>query len=333
MIPNQWYAILESNEVKRGKLIGVTRMGEKLVAWRDSRGHVGVMHDLCPHRGVALSAGQILGDGVECPFHGFQFDVTGACTLIPANGRDASVPKAMHAQAFATREEHGFIFIWWGEPQDTLPPVPWFDNLDEQKYSVSSLRDHWRSHYARAIENQLDVVHLPFVHKTTIGRGNATLVNGPLYRVQQTPSGTRMDLWYDNQVDQGQKPIRSTEMPAPTRHPLIQFLFPNLWQNSLSDNMRLVIAFAPIDDANAMLYIRNYQAMVRAPIVRDIFNTLSLVGNFIIERQDRRVVITQEPKRPELRMGEKLIPGDAPIIEYRRLRDEMIEQAKVRKQP
>ena len=40
MIPNQWYAILESDEVKKGKPIGVTRMGEKLVAWRDTRGAV-----------------------------------------------------------------------------------------------------------------------------------------------------------------------------------------------------------------------------------------------------------------------------------------------------
>ena len=38
MIPNQWYVILESNEVKPGKPVGVTRMGEKLVLWRDSQG-------------------------------------------------------------------------------------------------------------------------------------------------------------------------------------------------------------------------------------------------------------------------------------------------------
>ncbi len=327
MIPNQWYAILEANEIKRGKMIGVTRMGEKMVAWRDSHGKVGVMRDVCPHRGVAFSAGQLVGDCVECPFHGFQFDTSGACTLIPANGRHAPIPKAMRAQAFAVREAHGFIFIWWGEPQENLPPVPWFDNIDENQYSISSLRDRWKSHYSRAIENQLDVVHLPFVHKTTIGRGNATIVNGPLYRVNQIPGGLRMDLWYDNQVDHGQTPLRPTEMGEPTRRPLIQFIFPNLWQNWLGDKLRLMIAFVPIDNENSLLYIRNYQALVRAPIASDIFNAMSLIGNFIIERQDRRVVITQEPKRSELRLGEKLIPGDAPIIEYRRLRQELIEKA------
>jgi phenylpropionate dioxygenase-like ring-hydroxylating dioxygenase large terminal subunit len=55
MIPNQWYAILESYEIKKGKVVGVTRMGENLVVWRDSQGFVSIMSDRCPHRGVALS--------------------------------------------------------------------------------------------------------------------------------------------------------------------------------------------------------------------------------------------------------------------------------------
>jgi phenylpropionate dioxygenase-like ring-hydroxylating dioxygenase large terminal subunit len=84
MIPNHWYAILESSEVKPGKPVGVTRLGEKLVLWRDAKGQVTCMADLCPHRGVALSIGKLMGDCVECPFHGFRFDPSGRCTLIPA---------------------------------------------------------------------------------------------------------------------------------------------------------------------------------------------------------------------------------------------------------
>jgi hypothetical protein len=54
MIPSQWYAILESDEVKRGRPLAVTRLGEKLVLWRDAPGQVTCMRNLCPHRGVAL---------------------------------------------------------------------------------------------------------------------------------------------------------------------------------------------------------------------------------------------------------------------------------------
>jgi phenylpropionate dioxygenase-like ring-hydroxylating dioxygenase large terminal subunit len=326
MIPNLWYAILASKEVKTGRPVGFTRMGEKMVAWRDAAGKVGVLSDLCAHRGVALSAGKLVGDCVQCPFHGFEFDTSGKCTLIPANGKAADVPKAFRVKAYPVQEAHGFIYLWWGEPRDEYPPLPFFDAIDEAQYSHATLGDLWKTHYSRAIENQLDVVHLPFVHANSIGRGGQTLVHGPRYQVEERPGGHDIiHLWYDNEVDTGQTPRKPNQMPPTEQRPLIQVQFPNLWHNWLTDNLHLLIAFAPIDDANCLLYIRQYQGFVKAPIVRDLVNALSMVGNFYIERQDRRVVLTQRPLRTDLNIGEKLIPGDAPVIEYRRRRRQMID--------
>ena len=141
MIPNQWYAVLESHEVKRGKPVGVTRMGEKMVFWRDSHGKVGCVVDQCPHRGVALSAGKLTGDCIQCPFHGFEFDVTGRCRLIPANGRSAEVPKVFKAKAYPVQEMYGFIYIWWGEPRDEYPPVPDFDYMRNPDLIYGSTTD------------------------------------------------------------------------------------------------------------------------------------------------------------------------------------------------
>jgi len=141
VIPNQWYVILESSEVKAARPIGVTRMGEKLVLWRDAQGQITCMADLCPHRGVALSIGKLVGECVECPFHGFQFDPSGRCTLIPANGKTATPPKAFQVKrVYPAREAHGFIYIWWGKPRESYPPLPWFDSIDET-FSYSTLRD------------------------------------------------------------------------------------------------------------------------------------------------------------------------------------------------
>ncbi len=324
MIKNQWYVILESNEVKAGKLVGVTRMGEKLVLWRDAAGSVTCMRDLCPHRGVALSAGKVLGSCIQCPFHGFEFDLSGRCTLIPANGRNAPVPKAFQVDTFPTREAHGFIYIWWGEPKETLPPLPWFDSLDESRFAYGTLKDPWAAHYSRAIENQLDVVHLPFIHHNTIGRGNRTLVNGPVTTWEcQEDANDQLNLWVFNEVDQGQKPLKPAEI-KPERRPFLQFIFPNLWQNWISDTVRIVAAFVPIDDENTLMYLRFYHT-VRTPVLRELVNLVGCLSNLIIERQDRRVVITQRPKASDLRMGEKLIQGDGPIIEYRRRRKELQE--------
>jgi phenylpropionate dioxygenase-like ring-hydroxylating dioxygenase large terminal subunit len=320
MIPNHWYAILESSEVKAGKPVGVTRLGEKLVLWRDAHGQVTCMADLCPHRGVALSIGKLVGECVECPFHGFQFEPSGKCTLIPANGKDAPVPKVFQVKrVYPAREAHGFIYIYWGELKEDLPPLPWFDSIDDS-FSYSTLRDPWATHYSRAIENQLDVVHLPFVHHNTIGRGNRTLVNGPLTRVQ----GDLLELWVSNAVDEGRRPLRASELPVPQRRPFLQFHFPNIWHNWISDDLRIVAAFVPVDDENTLMYIRYYQRIVKLPVLRELFNWVGARANLIVERQDRRVVITQRPKRSGLRIGEKMIPGDGPIVDYRRRRDELI---------
>ena len=326
MIPNQWYAILESNEVKRGRPVGVTRMGEKMVAWRGTNGQVRVMSDQCPHRGAALSIGKLIGDCIQCPFHGFEFDASGQCQLVPANGRSSQPPKALHVRTYPTREAHDFIYIWWGEPRadGDYPPLPWFENIDA-RFVYSTIKSHWANHYARAIENQLDVVHLPFVHHNTIGRGGNTLVNGPIAReVEAAPGNFRLDLWVDNDADHGQRPLRASEMPEPRRRPLIQFHFPNLWQNWLSDEFLVFLVFAPIDDENTLMYLRQYH-QVRFPVARQLTEWLGGLGNAYILNQDKAVVVSQRPPRPDLDIGEILIPGDHPIALYRRRRRTLID--------
>ena len=324
MIPNQWYAILESQEIKLGKPIGVTRMAEKMVAWRDSKGELSVMADKCPHRGVALSVGEVKSDCIQCPFHGFEFDKSGVCTLVPANGKNSTPPKALKVRHYATREANGFVYIWWGEEQESYPPVPFFESIDD-KFVYSSQQDHWATHYSRAIENQLDVVHLPFIHRTTIGAGNKTVVNGPLIRVKNHyPKDNLLELWVNNEVDQGQTPKKPSELPEPDRRPFLQFRYPNVWHNWISSDIRVMIAFAPIDNENTLMYLRYYHTM-KTPILRQIMGFFGNIANLVIERQDRRVVITQQPKRPDLDIGEILIQGDGPIITYRKIRRLLIE--------
>jgi phenylpropionate dioxygenase-like ring-hydroxylating dioxygenase large terminal subunit len=324
MIPNQWYAILESKEIKKGRIFGVTRMGEKMVAWRDIKGELSVMTDKCPHRGVALSAGRLIGDCIQCPFHGFQYDSTGACKLVPANGKSADPPKALHVRSYLVREEHGLVYIWWGDPRDEYPQVPWFESIPE-KMVYATLKDHWANHYSRTIENQLDVVHLPFIHHNTIGRGNRTLVNGPIATEESHwPGDHLLNLWVYNERDEGQKPKKPSEIPKPDRRPFLQFRYGNIWQNWIADSLRIVVAFAPIDNENTMMYLRYYHN-VRVPVLRQLMGWIGILSNLVIERQDRRVVITQRPHRPDLGIGEILIQGDNPIALYRRVRRSLIE--------
>jgi phenylpropionate dioxygenase-like ring-hydroxylating dioxygenase large terminal subunit len=321
VIQNQWYGILQSRDVRRGKPVGVTRLGEKLVLWRADKGDLVCQADLCAHRGAALSAGKLCGDTIQCPFHGLQYDPTGRCKLIPANGRHTPVPEQFKVLSYPVREVGGFIWVWWGAAQAELPPVPFFEDLSEG-FTYDTLVDHWPVHYSRAIENQLDVVHLPFVHYDTIGRGNRTLVDGPVAKWD----GNELLVWVQNRVDDDTRPLRPEEV-KPIRGPFLHFRVPNFWMNHISEDLRIVVVFAPIDEENTMLYVRFYQRFIRVPVLREIVSFFGAkVGNRKILNQDKRVVITQRPKKTALKMEEKLIQGDRPIIEYRRRRQALLEE-------
>jgi len=323
VIPNQWYVILDSDQVPAGRPVGVTRLGEKLVLWRDAAGQVVCQRDCCAHRGAALSAGKLVGEHVQCPFHGFEYDASGRCQLIPANGRDTPVPERFQLLTYPTAEAYGFIYIWWGERRADLPPVPFFDDIDDT-FSYGRRRDPWPTHYSRAVENQLDAMHLPFVHHNTIGRGGRALVDGPLV---EWVDEDKMFVYVFNRVDDGSPPRRPEELSRPDGPFRLEFIFPNLWQNHISESTRVVIAFVPVDEENTLLYLRFYQNVVRLPLLRDLFNWLAMPFNLLIAHQDRRVVTTQRPLRTSLTMGENLVQGDRPIVEYRRRRQALLEAA------
>ena len=109
MIPNQWYAVLSSKEVKAGRLLGVTRFSEKLCFWRAADGQVCCIADQCCHRGAALSGGRVCGGHAACPFHGFEYDASGRVTYIPANGRKSMPSPNFHVKSYAAKDACGFV--------------------------------------------------------------------------------------------------------------------------------------------------------------------------------------------------------------------------------
>ena len=316
MIWDQWYGILDAKELRKDKPIGVIRMGEKLVLWRSKNGEINCIFDKCCHRGAALSSGKVLHDTINCPFHGFAYDASGKVILIPANGRSTPVPDRYQVHAYKVEEKYDVIWLWYGDYKEDLPEIPFFKYL-RQGFSYGEFSETWPVHYTRAIENQLDVVHLPFVHANSIGRGNKTVVNGPVVKWEDN----LMTFYVNNVVDDGvSKPLKSEEIENYKDLFSLQFQMPNMWQNIISRDVRIVAIFAPIDEGHTRIYLRFYQKFIKIPVLKQIVNSLSNISNKYILHQDRRVVLTQIPIKTEFKMGENLIQGDAPIIEYRKRR-------------
>jgi len=307
-------------------------MGEKFVFWRTEGGEVACLRDKCAHRGVQLSYGEVKHDSIMCPFHGFRYDSSGRGVRIPANGKNAPVPPNFKVPYYPAREAHGFIWIYWGSVPSTpsspsssdfskLPPLRWFDNLgDEEGFFYSTKPDPWNAHYSRVIENQLDVVHVPFVHYNTIGKGWRTLVHGPLAEL----TNDEIRIWMHNVSDDGQtRPMKPEELDKSISPVYLYFIFPNIWQNVISKDLRVMIAFSPVDDEHTMAYVRFYQRFMKFPGIRHLIHYFGDRYNLKVAHQDRRVVETQVPKPSGLKIGENLVQGDNPVVLYRRRREEL----------
>jgi phenylpropionate dioxygenase-like ring-hydroxylating dioxygenase large terminal subunit len=321
MIRNLWYAVLESNELKE-KPLGVRRLGERLVFFRSAEGKPVCLLDRCAHRGASLAGGKIIDQHIQCPFHGLEYDETGRCVLIPANGRNASVPGQFKMQAYPVHEQYGIIWIWWGNnpPTDLAPPA-FFDDLKDLTYWTTA-RDPWDNHYTRVLENQLDVVHLPFIHHNTIGRGNRTLVEGPGL---EWKGDTLFFVYPYNKKDDGSHPRTPAEVPVPPRDRdfKLELIVPNIWENYISKKVRILGLFVPVDETHTILYLRFYQTFLKVPGLRRFVGRLATVFNLVVAHQDRRVVNTQAPKGDGIGQGESLIQGDHPIMEFRKKRIEL----------
>ena len=241
--------------------------------------------------------------------------------MIPANGRAQDIPERFRSEVYPVREAHGLVYLYWGEVGTEPDELPYFSDLEGLWHSTfTSL---WPVHYSRAIENQLDAVHLPFVHHNTIGRGIGTLVNGPLVE-WRTPDHLRFYVF--NEDDQGQRPRPADELSVDQAGVFLDFRFPNIWQNYITPKLRIFAAFAPVDETKTKIYLRLYQRLLPVPVLRKLLEVPMQLFNRIILNQDRRVVSTQRPRKSSLKMEELLIAGDRPIVEYRRRRQALLEQ-------
>src|SRR5262245_41961327 len=94
---DDWHVVAWSKELAPGSVIGTRLLGRDLVVWRDNSGHAHVWEDLCIHRGSRLSKGWVTGDALVCPYHGWQYDCSGQCVLIPATPHQ---PPPLKARGF-----------------------------------------------------------------------------------------------------------------------------------------------------------------------------------------------------------------------------------------
>lgn len=176
-LPDYWYVACRSREL-RGRPIRRVLLGIPLVLFRSEGGAAGALLDRCPHRNVRLSQGQILPSGLlECCYHGWQFDVTGACRLVPGLPGTGET-RGRRAERYAALERDGFVWVCPGTSVDPpREPYPLPLVSDPSYTTVVRVVDVRASVHA-AVENALDVPHTAYLHKGLFrGRGTPNRID------------------------------------------------------------------------------------------------------------------------------------------------------------
>jgi phenylpropionate dioxygenase-like ring-hydroxylating dioxygenase large terminal subunit len=160
-----WYYAAPSRQLQRGHLLARTMLGEPVAIGRDRDGAVFAVRDICPHRGMPLSAGRFDGREIECCYHGWRFDTGGHCTAIPSLVADQPFDLARIAVArYPACEVQGNIWVFFGSDPTAAPDIPVLAGFAEAAAPQLALTMRFGAAIDHAVIGLMDPAHGPFVH-------------------------------------------------------------------------------------------------------------------------------------------------------------------------
>jgi phenylpropionate dioxygenase-like ring-hydroxylating dioxygenase large terminal subunit len=305
-LSQHWHPICQASEVtdqpKQYRLLG-----EKLVAFRTDEG-VSVFKDLCIHRGAALSLGWVRNGCIVCPYHGWEYDRSGACVRIPALPEGQSIPTRARAVPYHAEEKYGLVWVAMEDPVAPIPSMPRDEDVDPEFAGEVFSHLTWETSAGRSTENSMDISHFPFVH--------ANILADPEFP-EQEPYELHQEEWgvhyrVDNQFYKSVDGTREDRVSYEYFH-----YFPfTMHIRILEDNGRVTVisvCASPTekDKTNVFRLVhRNYEA-----------DDPNFVADYLyVLEQDRRVVESIRPEEIPQNLKDELhikVP-DVASIAYRR---------------
>ena len=193
---NRWYGIAGSHEIT-DQPVGVMRLGERLVLWRDEEGTVRAVEDRCPHRGIALSIGSVADGNLRCRYHGVEVDRDGVVLRVPAFPECPMVGRKMIG-SYPTFEHYQMVWAWFGDDAHPEPaPLELPEELTSPDWSGPLHTNVWKGHYQYVYDNIADPMHGSYLHGTTYMQERGSRVD----RVKLAETAQGFELFREGQRD------------------------------------------------------------------------------------------------------------------------------------
>jgi phenylpropionate dioxygenase-like ring-hydroxylating dioxygenase large terminal subunit len=199
MMRQYWLPAAMSSELERdGAPMRLMLLGERLIAFRDSAGRVGVMDHRCPHRCASLFLGRNEEGGIRCVYHGWKFDAEGRCVDMPNTPPHQDYKDKVRAKAYKVAERNGLVWVYMGAREEA-PPLPAIEAslLPESELQITFAQRE--CNWLQALEGDIDTSHFGFLHAGSVDAADIpadnlirwTVANrAPEYRVIDTDWGT-----------------------------------------------------------------------------------------------------------------------------------------------
>ena len=144
--------------------VRVKLMSERLLAFRDTQGRVGVIDEFCAHRGVSLWFARNEESGLRCPYHGWKYDVAGQCVDVPSEPAESGFCNRIKLKSYPCVELGDVIWVYMGPPE-RKPPLPafeWAQVAHSQRFVSKRTQE---CNYLQAMEGGIDSAHVSFLHR------------------------------------------------------------------------------------------------------------------------------------------------------------------------
>ena len=253
-----WMPALLSEEIAEpdGKPVRVRLVGERLVAFRDSEGRIGLIDEACPHRRASLVLGRNEECGIRCLYHGWKFDVEGNCVDMSSEPPESDLPDKIKVKSYPVREHCGIIYTYMGPPE-TMPEFdpPVYAPTPDTRVAIAKavIRCNW----AQVLEGSIDSAHSSSLHSSDMVPARVTSADAdavrwyrpstdkaPRLESQHTPFGFRYAA------------IRRPIKDAATHDYIRTTLFIAPWTVHIPSNEQYHLATmqVPMDDVTTAFY-------------------------------------------------------------------------------
>lgn len=337
---NAWYVAAWSDDIGDEALVARTVMNEPIVLYRKADGSVAAIADRCAHRFAPLSMGKVVnGDRIQCPYHGLEFDGTGACVHNPHGAKN--IPSRAQVKSYPVIEKHKAVWLWMGDAPADEAKVPDFGVLDNVPELHTTKRDSItiKANYQLIIDNLLDLSHTSYLHEGILG--NADTVESEIMAEQDgddvvisrhatnsAPPGMFAQFWpnHPSRVDKFTK----MRWMAPSALRLVTGICKMGAAPETGTGYNAIHMLTPENESSTLYHFTAVRFGVMTTdekLNRDLQKKISEMRRFAFAEQDAPVIEAQQRviENATVSLDPIILAVDIGPVRYKRILDKMLQ--------